>query len=154
DVLAVFAGRIAKLESAWQMSLARVAEHSRAAWDAGCPKARLAVGREAAGDVFLCVKRHADPKRESTLELFDRSGGKTQRQPLAEWLRDRLDFAVADLAAQHPNIEVRVRVGGTECERIETFRPSIVTRKLVVADEGGRRVRHKTFGEGLVVREV
>ena len=152
DVLAVFAGRIANLEGSWQMTLARAAEHSRAAWDVGCPKTRLAIGRESGGDTFLCVKRHGDPKRESTLEVYDRSDGSTQRQPLGEWLRDRLDFAVADLALQHPNAEVRIRAGGTECERIETFRPSIVTRKI--ADEGGRRVRHKTFGEGVVVREV
>jgi hypothetical protein len=154
DVLAVFAARVHGLESAWQMSLARVVEHSRAAWAVGCPQTRLAIGREAVSEVFLCVKRHADPKRESILELYDRSNGSTQRQPLAEWLRDRLDFAVADLAVHHANAESRVRVGGTECERIETFRPGIATRKVAVADEGGRRVRHKTFGEGVVVREV
>jgi hypothetical protein len=149
DLLAAFAAQCDALRDLG-VALERVVTHTTDARAAGCPAELIAIGR---GDeqVFYCVKR-----RDADLQIheFDGEDKQVKRRGLVEWLGELAEQRRVDLSAptedddaDDPDSAAELEVGKTD---LETFRPTITPPPPTT----GKRVRHATFGEGDVLREI
>jgi hypothetical protein len=130
DVLAVFAARVRRVETDHEMALAKVVGHTGRVRAAGATGDIIGVGKTGPRR-WLCVRKGAQPAEGTELLVFDADEETlTGTTPLVDWLAEK----------------------APEGAEGAPFEPVLV-RKLP-AGSPGQRVRHKTFGDGKVLKEV
>ncbi len=141
DLLAVFAARLRFLEEQRDLSLAKVIGHTGKVRALGAPGDVIGVGK-LPDRRWLCLKKGAQPGEGTLLFVLDLEEEGTERVSLVEWLeallreREELERPAASVPAPD------------ETE----FAPALV--RSPPAGSPGNRVRHKVFGEGVVLKEV
>ncbi len=153
EALAVLATHVGYLEHDWGMTLARIAEHTDRACDAGCPRGLVALARHWDGRVFVCVRRRHESHGEAQVLIVDTVERSQAPQPLWLWLREQVDALLDELALSEGEIADVVSAGKRASQDCSAFVPMLVHR-AAERIEHLRRVRHKIFGEGTVLREL
>lgn len=141
EVLAIFASFVPRLSESRGFELGRVVAHTGVLRALGARGDLVAVGRERGSERFFCLEK-GHTTAETGLLVFEAETREGTRKPLLDFLREEL----ADLRRALP-----------EAPRVDpslgaTFKPRLVRR--LPEGSAGIRVRHKTFGEGFVLREL
>ena len=138
-LLAVFAAAIPWLKTEHGMTLPGVVGHTGAARSLGARGDLVAVAR--AGMVFHCLEKGAPPEAELRLQRYDAADRSLSKTTLPAFL----DAAIEA-------VRVQSLVPEFDPALVSTFRPRLV--RPLPESAPGRRVRHRTFGEGKVLQEI
>lgn len=150
-LLAVLASRVPHLEDHYEMRLDNIGALAREAWQLGCPKDLLAVGR--VGDVMYCVQRREHPWTSTVVVGWHHLDGSDAPRGLQKWLQDGpmtelwghlCELGVAEGDSDDPPPHGRVESGGGLVPRLAV--PQAVLAAAAV------RVEHAKFGVGRVLR--
>lgn len=142
EVLAVFAARVPALETDREMTLAGVVGLTGAVRALGARGDLVAIGRDLGTRVFRCVEKGHEEADGVRLAVYDADERSLSHLDLLAFLRGE----VARLRAERP------QAAPWDPALAGTFVPRL-TRRLPESAPG-RRVRHKTFGEGKILREI
>jgi hypothetical protein len=127
DLLAVYAAAIPTLLSDYQFDLHRVVAHTGELRSRKAPGDLIGLGKEEEEDVILALSLRAAEVEETILYRVDDRGDGQRWQSLEAWVIDLAKGSSTEAPAFRPQL-LRAPPGGST----------------------GRRVRHKTFGEGRV----
>lgn len=142
DVLAVFAAAVPRLADRRGFDLAKIVGHTGVLRALGVRGDLVAVG-ESGRETFFCVEKgRAEEEGRAMLVVWDAATREGERRRLVDWLRGEV---AAIRSVRHGAPRVDAALGST-------FRPRLVRR--LPEGSSGQRVRHKTFGEGFVLREM
>lgn len=130
DVLALFAFGGDELGERCGIELDQVRTMTDDAHEQGCPDDLVTIGCDADGHVHFCVKRKPDGR----IFLFDNQDGSAAPVSLAFWLKER--------------VSISAETGASEAA------PFVAPALIGPIASAVRKVRHKKFGEGTVVREI
>jgi|GEM_PF-6865328 len=127
DLLAVFAAGVPSLLQRYRMKLSMVIAHTGELQRRGARGDLVGVGYDERAEEFVCVTKST--AETTTLVLFDPDDRSTTRVALLEWLQERAPGGPVD----------------------EEFAPKL--HREMPGTPSGRRARHKTFGEGRILKE-
>jgi len=149
EALAIFAAGLKVLGEGYEMLPELSVKHTIAARSEGVPHSLIAIGRER-GRSFLCLPSSPALGERPRLVIAGNGGTSIRREPLESWLVDRIEDALDDLELS-PN---QLRSLNAD-EILSAFVPHLTggAQENNAANDG-RRVEHKKFGGGTVVREV
>lgn len=149
EALAIFAAGLKVLGERYEMLPELAVKHTAAARREGVPKSLIAIGKDR-GRSFLCLPASPSLGERPRLVIAVNGGASIRREPLESWLVDRIEDALDDLELS-PN---QLRSLNAD-EILTAFVPHLKGGASASgAADGGRRVEHKKFGGGTVVREV
>jgi len=149
EALAIFAAGLKVLGERYEMLPEHTVKHTAAARSEGVPHSLIAIGRDR-GRSFLCIPASPALGERPRLVIAVNGGTSIRREPLESWLVDRIEDALDDLELS-PN---QLRSLNAD-EILGAFVPHLTGGASANgAADGGRRVEHKKFGGGTVVRDV
>jgi hypothetical protein len=155
DVLAIFAARPRALES---FELGRVGARCEVAWQGGLRKSRVALGPH--GKHVVCVMRRPEAGHPLRVLLFDpEDASEADAGTLPQWLRRVLDAAVEAALSEDAELPEGedawdVLAGASDVAPLTPRLERTLTLPEPGAEAAGRRVRHRRFGEGVVLRQL